>query len=226
MDTVKTLVIRFRNEIALDEIPLFRGAVIKTIDRPDILFHNHIGENGFRYSYPLIQYHRIGGRAAIVCIGDGVDAIGEFFSNFRSEVIIGSRKEDLVIDNVNAMRSKVMIWDTMFSYNIRKWLPLNGTNYINFKNLDSMADKSALMEKIFIGNVLSFAKGTGIHINNEILCNISWANELKPVDFKDIRLRAFDVSLKTNISLPSYIGIGKGASLGFGTITRIQEKTL
>ena len=95
MDTVKTLVIRFRNEIALDEIPLFRGAVIKTIDRPDILFHNHIGENGFRYSYPLIQYHRIGGRAAIVCIGDGVDAIGEFFSNFRSEVIIGSRKEHL-----------------------------------------------------------------------------------------------------------------------------------
>lgn len=226
MDTVKTLVIRFKNEITLDEIHLFRGAVIKTIDSSNILFHNHIGDNGFRYSYPLIQYHRLGGRAAIVCIGDGVDAIGEFFSSFRSEIIIGSRKEELVIDNVNAMQSKVMIWDTMFSYNIRKWLPLNGANYANFKNLDSMADKSALLEKVFIGNVLSFAKGTGIHINNKILCSISWANELKPVDFKNVRLLAFDVSLKTNISLPSYIGMGKGASLGFGTITRIQEKTL
>ena len=47
---LKVLVVRFANEIAQYEIPLFRGAVIDAVGQENgLLFHNHVGE-GFRYA--------------------------------------------------------------------------------------------------------------------------------------------------------------------------------
>lgn len=224
METVKTLIIRFRNKISQAELAMFRGAVIKMTEGTNILFHNHAGEHDYRYSYPLIQYHRIGGCASIVCIGQGTDAIGEFFANFRSKANIGENETDLVIDNVNAMQTNVGIWDTMFSYSVRKWIPLNTSNYNRYKEMDSLAERSGFLEKIFIGNVLSFAKGMGIHLDDRIKCSITNLEELRLIEYKGIKFSAFDIRLKSNISLPDYIGLGKGASLGYGTLTRIKEK--
>ena len=64
----EVLVIYFENEITPQEIPLFRGAIINSIDSDSLLFHNHT-ELGVRYGYPLIQYKSIAGRAVIVWIG-------------------------------------------------------------------------------------------------------------------------------------------------------------
>ena len=71
MTKIKTLTIQFDTPLRRSEIPLFRGAIIAAIPSSNILFHNHDGTS-LRYSYPLIQYKRIGGRAAITCIGKGV----------------------------------------------------------------------------------------------------------------------------------------------------------
>jgi hypothetical protein len=37
-------------------------------------------------------------------------------------------------------------------------------------------------------------------------------------------MQAFDVEFKTNVSLPDYIGLGKGASTGFGVVVKKREK--
>ena len=66
MNYTNILTIKFSNHISKEEIPLFRGAVISTLEQNNILFHNHNDDNSLRYSYPLIQYKRIGGCAAIV----------------------------------------------------------------------------------------------------------------------------------------------------------------
>lgn len=42
---VKTLVIKFNNEIYPDEIDCFRGAVIHAMDGANVLFHNHLEGN-------------------------------------------------------------------------------------------------------------------------------------------------------------------------------------
>ena len=77
---IHILVIRFKNEISLLEIPFFRGAILHALHgEANVLFHNHVDESSFRYSYPLIQYKRIQGKAAIVCLKEGTEAIGHFF---------------------------------------------------------------------------------------------------------------------------------------------------
>jgi hypothetical protein len=34
---------------------------------------------------------------------------------------------------------------------------------------------------------------------------------------------SFDIEFKTNLYLPQYIGIGKNASVGFGTLTKVTN---
>ena len=79
MSRIKILYVRFRNKLRNDEIEFFRGAVLSKMQDASVLFHNHIGDN-FRYSYPLIQYKRLSGKATIVCLEEGTEAIGQFFS--------------------------------------------------------------------------------------------------------------------------------------------------
>ena len=79
MKYVRTLTILTDAEIHQHEVTLFRGAVIKSLgEHPNLYFHNHLEGDKFRYAYPLIQYKRLGGKAAIVCVEDGVDIIGQF----------------------------------------------------------------------------------------------------------------------------------------------------
>ena len=74
------LIVRFENELAPYEVPAFRGAILAQVPKKLVLFHNHT-DDGFRYHYPLIQYKRIKGRAAIVCVGEGTNEIEHFFLN-------------------------------------------------------------------------------------------------------------------------------------------------
>ncbi|MDR1517093.1 MAG: hypothetical protein LBS52_03170, partial [Dysgonamonadaceae bacterium] len=68
---LSVLVIIFANQLRHGEISSFRGAVVNLLKDKNILFHNHREEGGLRYSYPLIQYKRIHGKASIVCIAEG-----------------------------------------------------------------------------------------------------------------------------------------------------------
>ncbi|MBQ1723026.1 MAG: hypothetical protein II034_04455, partial [Muribaculaceae bacterium] len=71
---VRTLTVTYDIDIENWEVPLFRGAVINAMGTSaNMLFHNHIGDDEFRYRYPLVQYKRLGGKAAIVAVAQGAD---------------------------------------------------------------------------------------------------------------------------------------------------------
>ena len=71
---VRTLTITYDLDIDNWEVPLFRGAVVDAIgSSANLLFHNHTPDDGLRYSYPLIQYKRQGGKACIIAVEQGVN---------------------------------------------------------------------------------------------------------------------------------------------------------
>lgn len=220
MDRVKMLIVRFDNEIRKEEIPLFRGAIINAIENADVLFHNHEEGEHLRYSYPLIQYKRINQKAAIVCLGEGTDAIGQFFSSCNFDVALGERQVTLEVESVNAYQHLIKIWDSEFKYHIRRWLPLNHDNYETYCQEESLAERCALLEHLLTANILSFAKGVGIHFDNQVVAKITQLGEPRTQYYKGVKLMSFDAEFKTNVSLPDYIGLGKGVSLGMGTVVR------
>ena len=220
----RILILRFKNLIHHNELLYFRGAIINALkEKNQVLFHNHEGDN-FRYSYPLIQYKRINQRASIVCINEGTEVIGHLLSIGDLSCRLGEKDIELEIDNVKANQVIIQTWDSMFYYHLRKWLALNQANYQDFMQLDSLSDKCLFLEKILIGNILSVGKGIDIQFEKEIICKITNIIETNTMTYKNVKMMSFDVEFKSNVSLPDYIGIGKGSSLGFGMVAEKREK--
>ncbi|MDR1743570.1 MAG: hypothetical protein LBR48_07105, partial [Dysgonamonadaceae bacterium] len=206
MKKISVLHIQFKNEISFHEIPKFRGAVVAMLQSNNVLFHNHT-DDGFRYAYPLIQYKRINGQAAIVCVGEGTEAIGEFFTSVgalrATPLRIGNREFSLELDSVKAEQMLVQVWESSplnpadaglpFCYQLRKWLPLNQENHHRFSEIEDLKSRCEFLEKILVGNILSFAKGLGIHFDKEVKVSILNFEERGEIRLKMINFASFDV---------------------------------
>jgi CRISPR/Cas system endoribonuclease Cas6 (RAMP superfamily) len=107
---------------------------------------------------------------------------------------------------------------------LRNWIALNSENYLKYKSIDGIVERITFLEKILIANLLSFAKGMNIEIKEQIECKIIKMDEPHMIKVKDIKMMTFDLDFKTNLSLPDYMGIGKHASIGFGTVVRMHNK--
>ena len=222
MYKIPTIVIQFNNEIEPQAIPFFRGAVIASLEKKDILFHNH-DANKLRYSYPLIQYKRIHRKAAVVGIGKGIESISQLLSASDFHYQIGNEKVDMQIQAVNAYDNEIHLTESADNrYRIHNWLPLNSDNYKHYQESDCMVNRIQILERVLIGNILSFLKGVGIHLEDQIVLSITNITSQHAVTYKNVKLMGFDIEFKTNINFPQFIGIGKNASVGCGVISIIK----
>jgi hypothetical protein len=125
------------------------------------------------------------------------------------------------IKNVSSKISSFEIDHKIESYEfLTPWIALNQENYLDFEKLDEKERKIKL-EKILIGNILSFLKGVN--------CFIDWKLEVKLGEIKTVKVKVhrnefvgFLCEFEANISLPELIGVGKSVSKGFGTIGRLK----
>lgn len=216
MNKTNILSVFFSSELHFNEIPKFRSTVLRILGNDtEILFHNHVGES-LRYSYPLIQYKTIGKKAAIVCIKEGTEAIGNLFSKCSNE--------DFQVSSIKADKYLIQLWDSDFSYHLRKWMPLSQENYHAYSLLEGIAEKAAFLENILFGNLLSFTKGIGVTLDKQMLrVKIIDIGPSTIIPYKGVKMMNFDVEFKTNLSIPNYVGIGKGASLGHGVIRKNNQ---
>lgn len=222
---IRTLTIQTDAEIQQKEVPLFRGAVLNSLgERANILFHNHTQDNKFRYSYPLIQYKRLSGNAAVVCIEEAVDLIGQFLTETNNTLKIGERELEWHTSKIQPTRLLVQTWEESFHYHLSKWLPLNSKNYQIYKNIEGIVERIAFLENILKGNLLSMLKGLNIHLEQELLIKITEISDPYLLYYKGIKLMAFNVDFNSNLTIPDNIGIGKNASIGFGIIHHQKEK--
>lgn len=221
MYKLPTIVIQFDNEIDTKAIPFFRGAVIASLDEKDVLFHNH-DDDKLRYSYPLIQYKRIHKKAAVIGVGKGIEVISQMLSTRDFNYLIGNEKVEMRIEAVNAYDNDILLSDVAdYSYRIHSWLPLNSDNYKQYQKSEGIVERVQILERVLVGNILSFLKGVGIHLEEQLVLQITNITGQRPYIYKKVKMMAFDIEFKTNISLPQHIGIGKNASVGCGVVTRI-----
>lgn len=218
MGNIRILTLKFRNRLQPDEIKWFRGAIIHTSEKGNVLFHNHTEEN-YRYAYPLIQYKLIHRCAAILCIEEGVEAIGHFFSHYTDRVRIGEKDLRLEIDYVRPAAFSVEVTERVFRYRLRRWIPLNRENYQVYRTLERDDQRMHFLQKILVGNILSCLKGLNIYLDEKISCRIQEITRMYTIPNKGINLLAFDLIFTANLSLPPYIGLGKNASINCGILT-------
>lgn len=222
MKNIRVVIATFKNKISEEELPFFRGSIIR-LSGNELYFHNHL-EEGYHYAYPLVQYKRIDGRAAILGINEGGEAIKRLFENrLRYECQLGKRSVIMELLDIRSENISVQCTDEEYTYAIKGWLPLNGHNYQQYQSADGLVEQVAMLERILVGNILSFGKGIGIFWDSPVHCRIFQLENEKSYGYKHVELLSFSAKFRTNVSLPSYIGLGKSSSLNNGVITLIKE---
>lgn len=215
---VRLMKIQFGGEVTTKDIPAFRGAIIEKVGRSNVLFHHHLEENRVLYKYPLIQYKSIYKSPVIVCLNDGVDDIHHLFQFNEESINLKGSKFNLEISKVDIRKIKLQTWSSKIGYRITNWLPLNQVNYRKFLGFKDEDERRRFLEKILTGNILSFAKGIDWTIEDQLKVDITGLKGPYALIFKGEKWLAFSAKFSTNVSLPQFIGLGKGVSHGFGVV--------
>jgi len=74
------------------------------------------------------------------------------------------------------------------------------------------------------GRLNLVGKGIEWEVGDKINLQITNWNEPKLLPHKQQKLMAFAFNFKTNVFLPDFIGLGKGASFGFGTVKKMKSE--
>lgn len=223
MPKVRTLEVIFDLKIQAYEVPAFRGAVIELVGRDHVAFHNHIGDNDFHFRYPTLQYKRNHEHASIFCIEDGIEELYALFSKKGQSIRLGDKQFKLNLKNISISNPFLQVWDKTFKYHISNWLPLNQKNFTVYQEKEGIVERMMMLESILKGNMLSMAKAIGWTIEKEIEVKITEIRREKSITYKGIRLLSMDIDLNSNVFLPNQIGLGKGASTGFGVVRHKKE---
>lgn len=221
MKRLRLLHVVFDTRIEAHEIPAFRGAIVEKVGAGHIMFHNHLGNDKFIYSYPLIQYMRVGRKPAILCIEQGIDEIYHFFIRKEWNMTMAGRELTMKISSLNIKEYTLRITRDRLKYRISNWLALNQENYETFESLSALSEKVNMLESILTANILSFAKGVDWTIEQPIDVELSSLSQSKILGYKGVKLTGFDAEFTCNVFLPNYMGLGKGVSHGFGTIKQL-----
>jgi hypothetical protein len=214
----------FLSDIRLNpsQIHKLRGFVGNLFKEYDIV-HNHDTETGKAiYRYPLIQFKLIDKTPVIVAISD--DAADTFLKIFK-----GLNKIIIEGTEISVYEKNISFEDAEFGYSqeqivyefISSWVGLNQENHRRYMDSSDKAEKSFMLRKALIGNLLSMSKSLGYWLGKEQEIIADVAVKEKKVILKGKPMIGFMGAFKCNFIIPDYLGIGKSAARGFGTVKRI-----
>lgn len=214
----------FSEEIQSYEIPYFRAAVIEKSKRESSLFHNHIDDEKVIYRYPLIQYKIKDRKPSLICLAEATEDIHYLLKQKDFRFRIGKETIDFEIEDVRLKYEQIQTWDVMFTYNIHNWMALNQDNYSLYKVLTRLSDKIAFLEEMLEKHIRIFMESLGAEENQPLQIVITELKGEKHIEYKGIFHLTFSLNFTCNLSIPDYVGIGKGVSVGFGIVKRINPR--
>ncbi|GIV43248.1 MAG: hypothetical protein KatS3mg035_0371 [Bacteroidia bacterium] len=172
MKTLKILSIDFANPVHDYEIPAYRAAIAHKIGEGNLLFHHHLDENHLLRRYPLIQYKRKNQNLSIIFFEEATEFIYKFLNEEEWKIRVGQEEKILRIQKINIYQSNMSFSKEKIDYKISNWLALNEQNYKTYKNLKSLSEKVAMLERILIAHIIAFAEGIQWTIDRPIELNI------------------------------------------------------
>lgn len=201
------------------QIEHFRGAIAQLAGLGSDHFHNHDNARGnYHYRYPLIHYQVVEGCAAITALGEGVEALERVLEGYDGRLWMGGRWHRAEVERITAAPLEFGVTPTWHTYHLRDWIALTDHSYRQWRSFTRMADKLALLERAFVGQVLAFAGGIGWHVDQRLVAEVVRVDGQRLVPCRGMAFMAFDATVRVQALLPTGIGLGKAVSLGFGRV--------
>lgn len=183
------------------------------------LLHNHYDTGEYRYSYPLVQYKVLQGVPTLIALEEGADLLSKLFLKIK-ELELDGQKYAINNKNIENVNKDTGYCDALHEYHFATlWMGLNQDNFRKYRNAGKK-EQETMLSKILVGNVLSFFKSIGLRLSDNQRLMAKTELTEKETRFKDQKMIAFTGKFVINAKLPEGIGLGKGVSRGFGTITQ------
>ncbi|MCS3901789.1 CRISPR-associated endonuclease Cas6 [Methanococcus voltae] len=189
------------------------------------VFHNHDNtkeetkNKKFHFRYPTVQFKVIDSNPVIVAINEGANTLKDVVL-YEDTIKIDDKEYSVQRAELSSKSVNFGLSNEIHTYEFKTpWMSLNQNNYPNYLALDDI-DKEEKLKSVLIGNILSMSKNIGYKVDEKIKVSV----DLKPIElnFKDIKMKGFKGTFKTNFDIPDYLGLGKSVSRGLGSIVKVK----
>lgn len=218
-------------EIQFPELPLksndihkLRGYFGNQFKKYDLL-HNHNSETGKNiYRYPAVQFklRRVSGQpghpVVIAYKEEGIGILKRLFLT-TDHVVIGDRKMKIHEKQMEIKEEPLGANGQRYLYRfLSPWLALNQKNYREYRAMTNDDERSNKLQKLLIGNILSFCKFAGYTVKEQLTVRLKLHHSHEIL--KGEKLMGFNGEFEVNFLLPDYLGLGKSTSRGYGMIKK------
>jgi hypothetical protein len=213
------------------QIPNFRAAIVEQVGLGHHLFHGHDNsEQGvIKYSneYPLIRFAVRKGRAQIIGIGKGADAIIRHLLPVLPEtLVIAGQPCDTVGYFLKTSRWEPEILSEYRSFGLHQWIALNKENYEAWKAHEhSEGARRLILDKCLTGHLRASAQtaGLGKEQRGRIVARVLRQDKVKRIKWHNTKLVGFNIVAEANFVPPFGLGLGRCHSFGFGELCSEQS---
>ncbi len=232
MKKLRILQVSFDSNLQPYQLPAFRGAVARKVGIEHEWFHNHDNENGGTHNrYPLIQYkldtYKGQMRPMLLCLEQGIEEAHHLFSQPDWSLNLNGEEHNLKIADLYVNQYTLNTWERPFRYRIHKWQAMNTENYQKYQLLRGLVERTRFLEQLLNNQIQSFAKGVDWDITNDFAVKVLTEPREEWLQYKHRqKTLVFTVDFECPLSLPDYVGLGKGASRGLGVVRQIRERVL
>jgi len=204
----------FTNPVWKEDAEMLRLAVNgKWSDREILHGHDAVGKSAYRF--PLIRY--IPRKNPVIVGLDGsLDVLVEMYQAIGKTI---KTPNSIYTIEASELRGQDFLFgessELLELSTLSPWFGLNASNYKSYIKTDDIKKRISMLESVWIGNILSAAKGLGIVLDFRVMVKIIDLKE-KSMIIKNTPMLAFNANIVSNVIIPQYLGIGKHAALGFG----------
>lgn len=215
---VKLLQIRFDKKLQSYDLRRFRAAIIEKTKRRISTFHNHYDDGRAIYRYPLVQYKIMNKKPLLVCFAEATDDIHHLLRHDDYQLTIGNKLVAFEIEEAKLQRYPICVSDKLYNYTMRHYIGLNQDNYSIYKGIDGYVQRIEFIEELLLKHLKIFARAMNVEGVEALKVSIVDYISDKYIEYKKVFHLTFTLDFKTNLTIPDYTGIGKGVSIGFGTV--------
>jgi Cas6b C-terminal domain/Cas6b N-terminal domain len=203
-------------------LPKLRGAIAQKAGLENDEFHNHNNAEGaavaFHYRYPMIQYRVQQNTLTLTCWNEGVDALQHFFAQPDWTLTLDTGESiTLRISDMRLRELEPSISANLRRYTLRDWYALNQESFRTYINADE-AEQRTLLERLLTSQIVLMLNSVGCNPTERVQVIIHDFRSYV-MEHKRQKIRVFCPEFSCNVVLPTGLGVGKAAAMGFGVIT-------
>jgi hypothetical protein len=191
-------------------------AFFASLHPANAFLHHREGQEAV-YAYPHVQFKSLGRSLLVVGLQEGADFVER---NCQvSALTLGGRRLKVWQCPVRRFQAYFGPTDDHVLYHfLTPWLALNRDNYRSYKRIEDLEGRMQLLGRVLVSNLLSIGKTLGILVEGRLHANVVLDDV--PASLKGEQMTGFIGNFSVNLDIPDYVGIGKGAARGFGTVRR------